>query len=125
MTTHLYRLPARHAMLSALVPILLGATAAQAQPQSAVTTLRAAADPNANPALPYRSVFSGYQKFGDEPVAPWPQANATVEKIGGWRVYAKEARQPDAADQAATPNPLAKPAASPNTGAHGDHGGKP
>ena len=125
MNTHLYRLPARHAMLSALVPILLGATAAQAQPQSAVTTLRAAADPNANPTLPYRSVFSGYQKFGDEPVAPWSQTNATVEKIGGWRAYAKEAQQPDGDDKAGSPDTKIKTNTSPGTGAHGDHGGKP
>ena len=116
MNTHLFRWPARRAMLNALVLITLGATAAQAQPQTATIAAPTAADLNAETALPYRSVFNGYQKFGDEPVAPWLQTNATVEKIGGWRVYAKEARQPDAED---------KTNASPDTGSHSGHGGKP
>ena len=116
MNTHLSRWPARRAMLNALVLITLGATAAQAQPQTATIAAPTAADLNAETALPYRSVFSDYQKFSDESVAPWQQTNATVEKIGGWRVYAKEARQPDAED---------KTNASPDTGAHSGHGGKP
>lgn len=124
MNTHLCLWPTRRALQSALVLITLGAMSAQAQPQAATTAPQAAAM-SAEAALPYQSVFDAYQKFSDEPVAPWPQTNATVEKIGGWRVYAKEARQSDAADQAATPKSDAKPAASPKTGAHGDHGGKP
>jgi hypothetical protein len=50
-------------------------------------------------ALPYRSVFDGYQPFTDQKVLPWKETNATVEKIGGWRAYAKEAAEP-----AATPH---------------------
>jgi hypothetical protein len=48
--------------------------------------------------LRYLSVFSQYQGFKEQPVSPWPESNATVEKIGGWRVYAKQARQPDASE---------------------------
>ena len=40
-----------------------------------------------------------------------------VEKIGGWRMYAKEAVLPDAADKAAT--------SAGKKELHGEHGGKP
>ena len=112
-------------MLNALVLITLGATAAQAQPQTAADAAPTASDRNAETALPYRSVFNGYQKFSDEPVAPWQQTNATVEKIGGWRAYAKETQQPDGDDKAGSPDTKIKTNTSPGTGAHGDHGGKP
>ncbi len=82
-----------------------------------------AAEVSTDTALSYRSVFSGYQKFSDETVAPWPQTNAIVEKIGGWRAYAKEAQQPDTIDKAASP--AATTNTSPHTGAHGGHGVKP
>lgn len=39
--------------------------------------------------------IANYRKFDDQPVSPWTQVNDTVGKIGGWRVYAKEAREPD------------------------------
>ena len=50
--------------------------------------------------LKYRSVLSQYQAFSEQPVAPWRETNETVEKIGGWRAYAKEARQADVPDKA-------------------------
>lgn len=104
--------PVRQVLLSTLAWLALGVCAAEV---------------GTDIALPYRSVFSDYQKFSDEPVAPWQQTNATVEKIGGWRVYAKEARQPETEDKAGSPNPNPNPNlnATPNTGAHGGHGGKP
>ena len=49
-------------------------------------------------ALPYRSVFDGYQPFTDEKMRSWKDSNNTVEKIGGWRAYAKEAAEPASAD---------------------------
>ena len=45
----------------------------------------------------FQSAFEGYQPYTDEKTGNWVEANDTVGKIGGWRVYAKEARQPDAA----------------------------
>lgn len=50
--------------------------------------------------LKYVSIFKHYKNFNEQPVAPWQESNSTVEKIGGWRVYAKEARQPDVNDKA-------------------------
>lgn len=52
------------------------------------------------PRLKYVSIFNHYKNFNEQPVAPWQESNRTVEKIGGWRVYAKEARQPDVNDKA-------------------------
>lgn len=45
--------------------------------------------------LNYLSVFKNYQPYSEEEVTSWQKANATVEKIGGWKAYAKEAAKPD------------------------------
>ena len=59
----------------------------------------------AAPQLKYRSVFNQYQGYSEQPVAPWRGTNDVVEKVGGWRVYAREVRQLDAADKTtATPH---------------------
>ena len=47
--------------------------------------------------LQYTSVFKNYQPYSEEEIIPWRQANATVQKIGGWKAYAKEAAQADTA----------------------------
>lgn len=69
------------------------------------------------PKLQYRSVLSQYQAFNEQPVAPWRETNETVEKIGGWRVYAKEARQAVPADKA--------PATPAKAEINAEHGRKP
>jgi len=74
--------------------------------------------------LPYTSALQGYQPFADEKVRPWKESNTTVEKIGGWRAYAKEAAEPEAQ---ASPVQAASPAAPPKTPAapadpHAGHG---
>lgn len=88
-------------------------------PQAPVpTTAKASAVvPTAAASLPYRSVFDSYQPFTDQKVLPWKETNATVEKIGGWRAYAKEAAEPAAADRLA-PASSTTPAANPHAG-HG------
>lgn len=44
--------------------------------------------------LPYRSALADYQRFTEEKLGSWREANDNVGRIGGWREYAKEARQP-------------------------------
>jgi hypothetical protein len=67
--------------------------------------------------LKYKSVFSQYQGFKEQAVLPWRESNEVVQKIGGWRAYAEEARRPDAIDKAAdTPDKSIM---------HGDHGRMP
>jgi len=63
--------------------------------------------------LPYTSAFEGYQTFSEEKLRPWKESNTTVEKIGGWRAYAKEAAEPEAKpDHAAAASRTASPKAS-------------
>ena len=59
---------------------------------------------------PYRSAMEGYKPYTDEKIVDWKQANDSTGKIGGWREYAKEAQQSDAADASAKPAPAGKPA---------------
>ncbi|TDP63102.1 hypothetical protein DES47_105102 [Roseateles toxinivorans] len=75
-------------------------------------------DPGAKvPALRYRSAFDGYRPNAEVEVGAWKDANDTVHRIGGWRAYAREASQ---ADAAASPpaNPASGPAAKPAGHAH-------
>lgn len=72
------------------------------------------------PAIKYESAFSGYRPFGDEQMIPWKSTNDEVGRIGGWQVYAREARQPAAVQAppetktpASTPTPDT-PAAKPS-----------
>ena len=43
------------------------------------------------PRTSHESAFKAYRRLGDTPPTPWKQANETVERIGGWRAYAREA----------------------------------
>ena len=62
-------------------------------------------DPKASiPTLVYQSSFTQYRRLDDGKPIAWREANDTVTRIGGWRVYAREAQQPD-------PAATAKPAA--------------
>lgn len=81
-------------------------SALTAQAQSTVPAARPdPLDPKASvPTLIYESPFSQYRRLGDEKPISWREANDTVTRIGGWRVYAREAQQPD-------PAPAAKPPA--------------
>ncbi|GAB4113977.1 MAG: hypothetical protein Fur0014_16690 [Rubrivivax sp.] len=65
-------------------------------------------DPEARvPAVVHRSALAGYRPLDDRRV-PWREANETVNRIGGWRTYLRQAQQPE------------PPASAP--GAHGGHG---
>ncbi|MFP6850813.1 MAG: hypothetical protein VCA57_19200 [Pseudomonas sp.] len=71
----------------------------------------------ATAALHYQSPLKAYQGFSEPPLSDWPEANALVGRIGGWRTYAQEPwEQP--ADNTAMPS--AEPAA---TNPHSQHGG--
>ena len=54
------------------------------------------------PAVIYRSALGAYRPAGDVRVGSWKDANETVARIGGWRVYAREASQ-RGAESAVTP----------------------
>lgn len=88
--------------------LAVGALAVAAQAQTAP------AAPAAPPA--WRSALDGYQPFSDEKTLPWRQANDTVQSVGGWRAYAREAAQ--AASAAASAPAPAKGPADPHGGHH-------
>jgi hypothetical protein len=62
------------------------------------------------PALVFRSSLANHRRLQDQAVGSWSQANETVNRIGGWRTYAREASRPDAAT---TPPASAAPSALP------------
>lgn len=75
-------------------------TDAPAFEASATSTTSTTTDTTAATAAPaalatpvYRSVFSQYRRFDEQPMSPWAEANETVGRIGGWRAYAREAQQ--------------------------------
>lgn len=41
----------------------------------------------------YRSAFEGYSPFRDQAIRPWRELNEEVQRIGGWKAYAKESAQ--------------------------------
>jgi len=118
-----------NALLAAALFALL--TAAQAQP-SAKAARPDPLDPKASvTTLRYESSFARYRLLGEEKPVSWRDANDTVTRIGGWRVYAREAQQPDPAPIPApvsapavkptdTP-PAAKPMPMPMPAGHGGH----
>lgn len=76
----------------ALLALLGAAAGAQAQNRPPANAPAVAASPPA-----WRSAFYGYQPFSEEKTLSWRQANDTVQDIGGWRAYAREAAQPASA----------------------------
>ncbi|MBX9716055.1 MAG: hypothetical protein K2X42_05615 [Burkholderiaceae bacterium] len=101
---------------SALLAASLLATLTTAQAQPAAAAARPdPLDPKASvPTLRYESSFAQYRRLGEEKPVSWRDANDTVTRIGGWRVYAREAQQPDPAPTTAPESsPAAKPADTP------------
>jgi hypothetical protein len=76
--------------------LLLASMAVQAQVVKGSTR----ADPQDSsasvPALVYVSSLHAAKPPSAEPAPSWRQANDTVTGIGGWRVYALQAQQPEA-----------------------------
>ena len=84
--------------------------------------------------LTYRSVFSDYQKlenFSEPKSNAWRLANDAVEKVGGWRQYAKEAARADMPPTVPAIKPARPPAPTPPPTPplpptmHDHHGKKP
>lgn len=98
---------------------LTAALAAHAQPATRVAKPDPS-DPRAiTPPLVHESSLAHYRKFSDEKPIAWREANDTVGRIGGWRTYAREARQPEPAAAPASTPAADKPAAMP--AGHGSH----
>lgn len=70
------------------------------------------------PALVYQSSLLSYRPYTEQSVGSWRQANETVNRIGGWRAYAREAREPV---PASVPASAPKPQDSSMPAGHGGH----
>ena len=97
------------AALTAAAQPLADTTAKAAADTAPLTARRDPLDPKAIvPKVSYNSAFTQYRSLGNDKPISWREANDTVTRIGGWRVYAREAQQPDA-----TPTPAMKPGEQP------------
>lgn len=108
-------------LMPAALCAVAGAAAAQTPPPAVPKP--DPLDPGASvPTVAYVSAFSRYRRTADDKVIPWREANDTAARIGGWRVYAREAQQPDPAASAPAATP-AQPAtkAMPMPQGHGGH----
>ncbi len=89
-----FTLSLRLLRLSSGAALLVALGAAQAQSPAAPASIP---DPlNAQAAVPdvkYRSALETYRGLGDDQPVSWIKANETVNRIGGWRAYAREALQ--------------------------------
>ena len=89
--------------------LLLAAWAAAAQ-TAAPGTRPDPLDPQAKvPALVYQSSLSAYRRQGEDKPLSWREANDTVTRIGGWRVYTREAQQADPVVAPASQPSMSKP----------------
>ena len=114
----MFSLPVRWLLLPAGLSLAAPLVQAQVDPPGALA-----------PPLQFRSALAQYRKFDAQPVASWGELNATVSTIGGWRSYAREARQPETTMGYVAPTPAAKAAATgsakPVPESHMGHGVKP
>ena len=68
------------------------------------------------PPMVYSSALSAAPALPGTTVGSWQHANETVNRIGGWRVYGREAPEP--ASPAAAPTPPTVPAPTAPTPVH-------
>lgn len=121
MVTSFVRL--RHRGLAGLA-LLFAATIAPAQSASPRAERPDPLDPQARvPAAAYPSALAAYRRQGDAKPMPWKEANETVNRVGGWRAYARETQQPEPAAAAPGPRAAAPPASGvlPGRGGHKMH----
>jgi hypothetical protein len=90
--------------------LALGAALALAVPVSAqpASSARPADATAAVPPLVHLSALSGYKRLSEPPAADWKAANQNVERIGGWRAYAREANASASAPAASASAPVPK-----------------
>lgn len=111
----------------ALAVVLAWPAAASGQPRPADRLPEVLNPGSVVPPVQYPSAFLRYRGWGETPIGSWRDANDTVTRIGGWRVYTREAHAPEApasapSAPAARPTPAA-PASGPGVqGPHGHHG---
>ena len=102
-----------YALPTLLFTFLLSAQA-QAQSSTSTSTRLDPLDPKAQvPSVRYESTLPQSRRTGEDKPVAWREANDTVARIGGWRVYAREAQQPDPVAAANPAAPAQAPAPAP------------
>ena len=118
----MFKIAVRHGRLPGLALAVMWSAAALSHAQNAPGRAERADPLDAKatvPAATYASPLAGYRRLGDDKRVSWKDANETVNRIGGWRAYAREAQQPDTAGSA----PAAGTAPAPSAGAAPAHAG--
>ncbi|MDI1348866.1 hypothetical protein [Aquabacterium sp.] len=72
------------------LPLTLAMFASAVAAQTPTVSQTNEANPLLARPLQYRSLISTYEPYNDQAVRPWREANDRVQRIGGWRTYAKE-----------------------------------
>lgn len=57
------------------------------------------------PAVTHASALASYRRLGEDQRIDWKSANETVNRIGGWKTYLREAQQSEPAAPATKPAP--------------------
>ena len=109
-----------------LVPAALCVAALAVQAQSPASPKAASAAPVPRPdpldakasvpAPSRESSFARYRRLSDDKAISWREANDTVTRIGGWRVYAREAQEPASSAPAASTSTAVPTSKPPGTG---------
>jgi hypothetical protein len=90
----------------AAVVLLAAAAAVQAQAAADRSPRPDPLDAQARvPAVGHVSSLAGYRPLGDEARVSWKDANETVNRIGGWRAYARQAQPAAPGSSAPKPAP--------------------
>jgi len=85
-------MPARWLAVSSALLVLTVSAQTPATPAARAAASAPVAQTQTTPGQ-YRSALESYQPYSENKMVPWKEANDTVGKIGGWRVYAKEAAE--------------------------------
>lgn len=86
---------------TSVIALLAAASIAHAQGAAARVERPDPLEPQARvPAVTHSSPLAGYRRLGEDQRIPWKEANETVNRIGGWRAYTREAQQPEPAASA-------------------------
>ena len=105
-----------------VIALLSAASFAQAQGTPARTERVDPLDAQVRvPPAIHSSALASYRRQDDDKRIDWKVANEAVNRIGGWRAYAREAQQPGPAP--AAPASRTAPAPAPASGATPAHGG--
>ena len=101
--------------------MLFAVTPASALAQAGPEPVAARTDPSdvnvRVPQIEYRSTFTTYGAYADQEVKDWRESNDIVGRVGGWRAYAREARE----QKPAANSSVAQASAGGADGAHKHH----